>query len=391
VKVEAWDPDLRSLMARYGDGSLDLQPSFQRGLVWNVEKQAKLIDTILRGWRVPPIHYLVNDDESLAILDGQQRLTAMFDFIEGRFPVGNFPPYDAEISELQGLRFQDLPGRYSRRILDSRVSGYRLSDYSPQEPYELFFRLNSPTGLTQAEKRNALAGRARDQVKELVGHAEWLGWGKSLLGFGDGRLAYDDVVARLCTYLLRGNIRQRVDAQSVEHLYREPEGMPDHVHEWARSSIELFTWSVSSLEYGVRLNKATLLTWLLVAARAKSGPHSNIELTSAIERLEGARNLVGRRDLGDFIGRIEDPTWFAPLAAVYIDRSSLRVADALSVQARDAIAWLVVAEAQSYSRLPPTVAQMTRQVEKLPYSGLEGFEVDLFELLNEYPEWSQLR
>jgi hypothetical protein len=50
------DPDIATIVARITDGSLDLQPDFQRGAVWSKAKQRLLIDSILRSWYVPPIH-----------------------------------------------------------------------------------------------------------------------------------------------------------------------------------------------------------------------------------------------------------------------------------------------------------------------------------------------
>ena len=70
--------------------------------------------------------------------------------------MGEFPPYDESVSSLKGRRFMQLDLPNQRQLLDSRISGYRLSDYEPDEPYELFFRLNLPTGLTQAESETPL-------------------------------------------------------------------------------------------------------------------------------------------------------------------------------------------------------------------------------------------
>ena len=75
------DPDLATIYNRIVENEIDLQPDFQRGEVWQLPKQQRLIDSILRGWVVPPI--LVIDDLNggqLQVLDGQQRLAAIRDF-----------------------------------------------------------------------------------------------------------------------------------------------------------------------------------------------------------------------------------------------------------------------------------------------------------------------
>ncbi len=52
---------IETVVSRIRDGSLNLQPEFQRGEVWSVAKKKKLIDTILRGWKIPPIHVISPD------------------------------------------------------------------------------------------------------------------------------------------------------------------------------------------------------------------------------------------------------------------------------------------------------------------------------------------
>ncbi len=147
------------------------------------KKQAKLIDTILRGWSVPPLHFLVYRDQTMAILDGQQRLTSIVRFHEGNIRVGRFSPVDPRMKDMEGLTFKDLDSETRRRVQNYTIRSYRLEDYSAEEPHELFFRLNQPTGLTQAEKRNALMGSSRSQVRELVNHAVSEGWNRQLIGF----------------------------------------------------------------------------------------------------------------------------------------------------------------------------------------------------------------
>ncbi|MDF0514294.1 DUF262 domain-containing protein [Agromyces sp. H3Y2-19a] len=392
MKLEAWEPDLQSLYARYVDGSLDLQPAFQRGLVWSREKKARLVDTILRGWRIPPVHLIVQSDERLSVLDGQQRLQSLFDFIDGGFAVQEFPPFDEAVSTYAGHRFKSLPVSVQRRVLSSRVSSYRLFDYAADEPYELFFRLNLPTGLTQAEKRNALAGRAREQVRDLVASAERAGWGKDLLGFSDGRLAYDDVIARLCAYLERQSIAIPLTVRDMEDFYREPAGFSVRTEELARIALETFTYAARSADNRIRLNKATLLTWLIVAARAKlSDVQGRVKLTGAMEELELARLSYGRSSQHRAVRQVTDPAYFAPIAALYLDRSSLRVADVLSVQARDAVAWLAVAYFNADQSLPPIVRELRQNVAALPFQGSESFEDGLLSLVSAWPQWSDLR
>jgi len=80
MKCETTDLEIETLMNRIKNNDMDLQPDFQRGEIWTSQKKRKLIDSILRGWKIPPIH-VVQDVKAIdEVLDGQQRLAAIRDF-----------------------------------------------------------------------------------------------------------------------------------------------------------------------------------------------------------------------------------------------------------------------------------------------------------------------
>lgn len=55
-------------------------PDWQRQKVWTKKKKQGLIDSILRGWKLPKFYFVKGTDESFLVEDGQQRLTAIFEF-----------------------------------------------------------------------------------------------------------------------------------------------------------------------------------------------------------------------------------------------------------------------------------------------------------------------
>ena len=197
MRFEAKDPDLSTIVSRIGRGTIDLQPDFQRGEVWTKVKKQRLIDSILRRWHVPPVHLVAKGGGRFDVLDGQQRLTAVRDFISGGFTIdGRIEPRDAHLEALHGLRYSQLPEGVREEFDTYAIRIFELHDFAPEEPYELFFRLNQPTSLTEAEKRNAFVGGARNQVKELVAWAVDAGMTQERVGFSNARMSYDDVVSR---------------------------------------------------------------------------------------------------------------------------------------------------------------------------------------------------
>ena len=103
------------------------------------------------------------------VLDGQQRLAAIRDFIRSDFTIdGKITPIDAKITSLHGKYYRSLE-KTDQRLLDQyTLRCFRITDYLPDEPSELFYRLNQPSMLTAGEQRNAFYGPAREQLKALL-------------------------------------------------------------------------------------------------------------------------------------------------------------------------------------------------------------------------------
>ncbi|MBK1617583.1 hypothetical protein CKO42_03765 [Lamprobacter modestohalophilus] len=72
----------------YRDGKLIVNRKYQRKLVWNLFEKQSLVDSIMKDYPIPLI--LLGEDSSqnsYEIMDGMQRLNAIFAFIENHFPI----------------------------------------------------------------------------------------------------------------------------------------------------------------------------------------------------------------------------------------------------------------------------------------------------------------
>ena len=333
------DPDIQTILSRIDDGSLDLQPGFQRGEVWSRAKQRLLIDSILRNWYVPPVHVVRTEDDEQEVLDGQQRLRSIADFRHGHFSVdGRTDPYSQEIADLAGLRYTELPTQTRRRFDRFTLRVFELVDYEPEEPYELFYRLNQPTTLTSAEKRNAFFGTPREQIKELTAIAEAVGMHPDRIGFSNARLAYEDVIARFVWTLDFGTLAEKVTATRITQRYRSSEPFKDEVISVAGEALSRFFGILSLDEDVVRLNKATAHSWLLFVARALYTRQPLAGLDEYVDRIERGRSRARHGEQASIQGngRVE-----RVLLPVLNDRASARVNDVTSVILRDAILWTV--------------------------------------------------
>lgn len=335
------DPDIATLYRKIRADRLDLQPNFQRGEVWGKGKKQRLVDSVLRGWHIPPIHVIqVPNSERQEVLDGQQRLAAIRDFMQNSFPInGEQEPQEKAIAELDGLFWDDLSEEIKGRFEDFTIRVLTISDYKPREPGELFYRLNQPTNLTSAEQRNAYFGEARQQIKKLTEQMESIGFSRELMGFSNSRMAYDDILAKFLLTLESRTLTKKITANTVTSRYRESTGFSEELTHGAVNCLTVLYECLSSRASSSKLNKATISSWLVFIYRALK---DDVDLHSVFDFYEKFETL---REMHEYsIDKCLIPNgitqvFLVKTMQVYQDRASSRVADTSSVILRDVILW----------------------------------------------------
>ncbi|MGW6023945.1 DUF262 domain-containing protein [Streptomyces sp. NPDC055099] len=331
MRLRKSDLEVEVLYNRIARGELDLQPDYQRGEVWDTARRQRLVDTILRGWYVPAIHVVRDGAGAESILDGQQRLRTIQAFMSNEFRFSaKIEPPNPELEPFDGYLFDQLPENLRKRFQRFEISVVTLTDYDPAEPSELFFRLNQQYALTPSEKRNALFGAARDQVKDVVSSLIEAGLlRREVVGFSNGRLAYDDVIARVCVALQEGTLRLQLSNTYIEKFYRSSDFSPSVTQRARDAGIALM--AALQGQKVMRFNKATLFTWLIFTDHVLRNTETPIP-QAFIKSFEELRSGSGVQL------PITGPTIQPELLGVvkaYNDRSSYRVLDISSVLLRD--------------------------------------------------------
>ncbi|MFB3918398.1 MAG: DUF262 domain-containing protein [Terriglobales bacterium] len=182
-KVEAMEPHTLTWWRNRKD-KIDMDPPYQRrGRLWSTTDKEYLIDSILNGFDVPKIYVadftwgdspLNRQKLPYAIIDGKQRLEAIFDFFSGNITLSNDFKYleDPSLS-LGGLGYQDLKRRHpliAETFDEYSLMVMRVVAQSDAPIMELFVRLNRSKPLTGAEIRNAMSGRAPELFRQIVKH-----------------------------------------------------------------------------------------------------------------------------------------------------------------------------------------------------------------------------
>ena len=151
-----------SVLRKIRNGSMDLDPQYQRGAVWGRPRKALLIDSMLRGYDLPKIYLreTSRELETFEVVDGVQRLTSMDDFVNNEVPL-------PKGSEWPGLRYRELPEHIQERLDDYQLDFAVLEDCSDEEVREMFHRLQGGVRLNTAEELNAVSGDMSSFVESL--------------------------------------------------------------------------------------------------------------------------------------------------------------------------------------------------------------------------------
>lgn len=216
--------DLRqsTILYLYSDReTIKLNPEYQRmGDIWTLEKRQLLIDSILNGFDVPKIYFhkftkpLVENGTQLryAIVDGRQRLDAIWKFIDGDYPLADdFTFLENETIDAAGLTYKELGAKYPR--LKVKFDAYDLSVVAIETDdieiiEDMFSRLNEAVPLSAAEKRNAFGGPIPQSIRTIARHTFF----KKCIPFTNSRYRYFDLAVK---FLLFEDKSALVDTKKV--------------------------------------------------------------------------------------------------------------------------------------------------------------------------------
>lgn len=170
IKTDKYPMSIGELASIYIAGDLDVHPEFQRIFRWDLTQRSNLIESIILGIPIPPIFVSQNEKGVWDVIDGQQRISTIFEFMgilkdesnnilsPSRLTQTKFlPSLDGKWweSEDEENSLTEAQRRYIKRSkLDITIID-KTSDKNAK--YELFQRLNTGgTRLTPQEIRNCL-------------------------------------------------------------------------------------------------------------------------------------------------------------------------------------------------------------------------------------------
>lgn len=164
-------------------GQIQMNPTYQReGGIWTPEKRQLLVDSIINGFDIPKLYFhdfspmktVGSKKYRYAIVDGRQRLEAIWAFIDDAFSLPNdFEYLHDDHVKAGGLTYSGLAQEYPelKMRFDAKtlpITLIRTNEIDLIE--EMFSRLNEAVPLNAAEKRNAWGGPIPPVVRAISKH-----------------------------------------------------------------------------------------------------------------------------------------------------------------------------------------------------------------------------
>lgn len=173
IKVSPKQFSLKLIKEMVDSNDLDLNPNFQRHMVWDAKRRSRLIESILLRIPLPMFYFSEDKEGKLAVIDGLQRISAINDFMNNKFALKDLEYLQ---DNCEGKYYKTLEPKYIRWFNLTQIFGNVIDPSSPYKvKYDIFKRIN--TGgkpLNNQEIRNCLSGQGlRETLKRMVSLKEF--------------------------------------------------------------------------------------------------------------------------------------------------------------------------------------------------------------------------
>lgn len=147
----------------YKSGKFLVNRGYQRKLVWTIDEKRYLIDSIIKNYPIPLVLLAHTKDDKYEVIDGMQRLDAIFSFIDNKYSLEDGSYFDINEFQTSKMYHENLDD--NRKLLSptscANITEYQLAvtifpveDDTPVT--DIFGRINSGgRQLSDQEKRQA--------------------------------------------------------------------------------------------------------------------------------------------------------------------------------------------------------------------------------------------
>lgn len=229
---------IRTLKKYYDSNKLNFDLAIQRkDNIWDLERKSLIIHSILYGYPIPPIFSVEKNNTLYNFIDGKQRLTSIFEYIDNKYKLSDNTP-DVNDIKIAGCKFEDLNEEEQNEIILSNISITFLKNIEEYEIEEMFFRLNNGVALTKMELTRAMAtGKVMNYVNEVAA----TNFFSNIIALTDGaRKRYTDQEVILQILLLLMNDSPGFSGKEIQEfaVKLKDDGIPEDKQKIVNDTVE---------------------------------------------------------------------------------------------------------------------------------------------------------
>lgn len=224
-------------------GKLTIQPEYQRNYIYaDGKRDVACIDSLLKGYPLGLIYFNKLDDDNYEVLDGQQRITSVGRYVNGKFA----------ITDTNGNKnyFSGLSKDNQDKIMSSELLVYECE--GTESEIKEWFRTINIVGvpLNQQELRNAIySGPFVTKAKEEFSNSQNANiqkWGAYI----KGTVNRQDFLETALDWVSKGNIDDYMSAHRQDNNIDELRVYFNSVIDWISSVFIDLENEMKGLEWG---------------------------------------------------------------------------------------------------------------------------------------------
>lgn len=165
IRVDQQMLSVKYMLELMEQNLIELNPGYQRRRVWkDNKKKSLLIESLMLRIPIPAFYFYENENGKYQVIDGQQRLTTIKEFVDGKFRLTGLEYLGKDYNK---KKFKDLDTKYVQRIYRTQIAVNILDARSPKNViYDIFRRVNTGgMNLNPQEMRNAIC---KQEVRDFL-------------------------------------------------------------------------------------------------------------------------------------------------------------------------------------------------------------------------------
>jgi uncharacterized protein with ParB-like and HNH nuclease domain len=225
---------LETVVRRLRQETINLAPNFQRKAVWTPKQKSLLIESLMLNIPIPMFYVSADQKGNWEVVDGQQRLTAIKEFVLKK---------SLHLSELEfwkefnGKDIDGLPPLPYNTIMETQLQFVIIEPSTPESvKYTIFKRIN--TGglpLSNHEIRNALyQGEGTELLVTLSQSEQFLKATDNSID--DSRMNAQEIILRCLSFIMLGN-EGYTDKDNMEDFLRRCLQILNHLDDLSNKTL----------------------------------------------------------------------------------------------------------------------------------------------------------